>query len=60
MQKTDALQTRLDVYWLFHNFMRPHFTTKIVPAVALKILDIGLSLAQLFQMRPLNLSEHPT
>jgi hypothetical protein len=38
----------------------PHFTTKIVPAVALKILDVGLSLAQLFQMRPFNLSEHPT
>jgi hypothetical protein len=59
-KKTDALQTRLDVCWLFHNFVRPHFTTKIVPAVALNILDVGLSLAQLFQIRPLNFAEHPT
>ena len=30
-----ALQSRLDVYWILHNFIRPHFTTKQVPAVAL-------------------------
>ena len=46
-----ALQIRLDVYWLFHNFIRPHFTTKQVPAVALKIRDAGLSLLDLFQLR---------
>jgi transposase-like protein len=50
--KTDqGLQTRLDVHWLFHNFIRPHFTTKQVPAVALGILDKGLSLAELFKVR---------
>jgi len=29
-----ALQTRLDAYWVLHNFIRPHFTTKQVPAVS--------------------------
>jgi transposase-like protein len=48
---TPALQCRLDVYWLLHNFVRTHFTTRQVPAVALGILDQGLSLQELFQMR---------
>jgi len=30
------------------------------PYAHLKILDIGLSLAQLFHIRPLNVFEHPT
>lgn len=47
----DSLQTRLDVQWVLHNFIRPHFTTKQVPAVALGILDKGLSLFQLFKVR---------
>lgn len=47
----DSLQTRLDVQWVLHNFIRPHFTTKQVPAVALGILDNGLSLSQLFKVR---------
>ena len=42
-----ALQRRLDVHWLLHNFVWKHFTTKLVPAVALGILPVGLSLAQL-------------
>ena len=50
--KTDeSLQTRLDVQWLLHNFIRPHFTTKQVPAVALGILNQGLSLFELFKVR---------
>ena len=50
--KTDeSLQMRLDVQWVLHNFIRPHFTTKQVPAVALGILDQGLSLFQLFKVR---------
>jgi transposase-like protein len=47
----ESLQTRLDVQWVLHNFIRPHFTTKQVPAVALGLLDQGLSLAQLFNVR---------
>jgi hypothetical protein len=50
MPKKTMLQLRLDVYWLIHNFIRPHFTTKQVPAVALGILDQGLSWPELFQI----------
>ena len=46
----EALQRRLDVYWLLHNFVRRHFTTKQVPAVALGVLEKGFSLSELFQM----------
>jgi transposase-like protein len=46
-----ALQRRLDVYWLWYNFIRVHFTTGQVPAVALGILDQGLSVRQFFQIR---------
>lgn len=46
-----ALQRRLDVHWLLHNFIRPHFTTKVVPAVALGIFTTGLSWAQLFAIQ---------
>ena len=46
-----SLQRRLDLYWLLHNFVRPHFTTKLVPAVAMAILEKGLSWLDLFQIR---------
>lgn len=46
-----ALQRRLDVHWLLHNFIRPHFTTKVVPAVALGIFTAGLSWAQMFAIQ---------
>jgi hypothetical protein len=45
-----SLQTRLDAYWVLYNFVRPHFTTKQVPAVALGILETGLSLWDIFRM----------
>lgn len=45
------LQRTLDVFWVVHNFVRVHFTTKQVPAVKLGILDVGLSWAQLFSIR---------
>lgn len=41
----------MDVYWVFHNFMRIHFTTREVPAVALGIIGRGLSVTELFQLR---------
>ena len=46
-----SLQTRLDVYWILHNFVRSHFTTKQVPAVALGILETGLSLRSIFRIQ---------
>ena len=50
MQKNERLQCRLNVYWLLHNFVRAHFTTKQVPAVALGIVTEGLSVAKLFRL----------
>jgi hypothetical protein len=46
-----GLQRTLDVYWVVHNFMRPHFTTQQVPAVSLGILDKGLSWDELLMIR---------
>ena len=45
------LQRTLDVYWLVHNFVRVHFTTKVVPAVKLGILKLGISWSQLLSIR---------
>lgn len=50
-KQEERLQTRLDVHWVLHNFVRPHFTTRLVPAVALGILESGLSLFELFRVR---------
>jgi len=57
-KKQEALQRALDVHWVVHNFVRPHFTTKKVPAVALGILDKGLSWIELFTIpiAPISLS----
>lgn len=42
-KKTSALQRVLDGYWIVHNFIKVQYTTKQVPAVALRILEKGLS-----------------
>src|SRR5262245_31510685 len=47
-KNTGRLQERVDVYWIVHNFVRVHFTTRRVPAVALGILDHGFALHELF------------
>jgi hypothetical protein len=49
-KKNERLQCRLDVYWLLHNFVHTHVTTKQVPAVTLGIVAEGLSIADLFQL----------
>ena len=46
-----GLQRTLDIYWIVHNFIRSHFTTKQVPAVALGILDKGLSWEELLMVQ---------
>ena len=46
----EGLQRTLDVYWVVHNFMRPHFTIKKVPAVAMGILDGTLAWDELFMI----------
>lgn len=50
-KKQTSLQRTLDVLWIFHNFIRRHFTTKQVPAVALGILEKGLSWEQVLKIR---------
>ncbi|MEA5465335.1 IS1 family transposase, partial [Leptothoe sp. PORK10 BA2] len=45
------LQRTLNLYWVVHNFVRVHFTTKQVPAVKLGILEAGISWSQLFSIR---------
>ncbi len=45
-----GLQRTLDVYWVVHNFLRSHFTTKQVPAVYLGILDKALSWKELLAL----------
>ena len=45
------LQIRLDAHWVLHNFVRPHFTTKQVPAVALGIIKKGFASAELFRVQ---------
>jgi len=50
-KQEETLQIRLDVHWVLHNFVRPHFTTKQVPAVTLGILEQGLSIFELFKIR---------
>lgn len=50
-KQEETLQTRLDVHWVLHNFVRSHFTTRLVPAVALGILERGLSMVELFKVR---------
>jgi len=39
----EGLQRTLDISWVVHNFIRPHYTTKLVPAVALGIIEKGLT-----------------
>jgi hypothetical protein len=35
-----GLQRVLDIFWMVHNFVRSHFTTREVPAVALGIIGV--------------------
>jgi transposase-like protein len=46
----DSLQRTLDIHWIVHNFIQAHFTTKQVPAVAIGILNSGLSFIQIFKI----------
>jgi hypothetical protein len=42
-----ALQRTLDLYWVVHNFVREHFTTKEVPAVSIGVINKPMSLHQI-------------
>ena len=47
---TKGLQRLLRVYWVVHNFLRVHCTTREVPAVALGILERRLTVQEMFQI----------
>lgn len=46
-----GLQRTLDVFWVIHNFIRVHFTTQQVPAVALGIFKKALSWEQILRIQ---------
>ena len=48
---TQGLQRLLHVYWVVHNFMRTHFTTREVPAVALGAIERQLSVREIFHIQ---------
>jgi len=48
---TTGLQRLLRVYWVVHNFLRVHFTTREVPAVSLGLLERRLSVQEIFQIQ---------
>ena len=50
-KSTKGLQRLLDVYWVLHNFIHIHYTTREVPAVALGVIERRLSVSELFQIR---------
>ncbi len=50
-KKKSALQRTLDILWIVHNFIRIHFTTKKVPAVAIGIMKEGLSWVDVFKVQ---------
>jgi len=50
-KSTKGLQRLLRVYWVVHNFLRVHFTTREVPAVALGILERRLTVQEMFQIQ---------
>ena len=46
-----GLQRVLNFYWVIHNFVRIHFTTKEVPAVSLGVIENGLTPEELFSVQ---------
>lgn len=49
-KSTRTLQSRLDLFWCLHNFVRKHFTTQNVPAQQIGIIQEPLSLEGLMRM----------
>jgi hypothetical protein len=58
-----GLQRTLDAYWVVHNFLRPHFTLKEVPADVLGIFEKKPSWKEIFmitlgaQVNPIELNQ---
>lgn len=47
----EGLQRTLDTYWVFHNFIKKHFSTKEVPAVSIGIIEEGFSWIDIFKIK---------
>ena len=47
----NGLQRTLDLSWVYHNFVKQHFTTKLVPAVSLGIISSGLTIMNLLEVQ---------
>lgn len=47
----EALQRTLDIYQIIHNFVRSHWTTGLVPAVALGVITRALTLEDILTQR---------
>ncbi len=47
----DGLQRTLDIQWVFHNFIKIHYTTKRVPAVEIGVLEEQLSWLEIFSIK---------
>ena len=50
-KSTDGLQRTLDLFWVMHNFVRVHFTTKEVPAVKLSLIEKGFTLEDILKIK---------
>jgi hypothetical protein len=50
-KSSQGSQRLLHVYWVVHNFIRVHFTTREVPAVALGVLERRLSASEIFHIQ---------
>jgi len=50
-KSSSGLQRILNVCWVMHNFVRVHFTTEQIPAVAIGIINKGLSLVEIFKVK---------
>jgi transposase-like protein len=53
-KNVDGLQRTLNLFWIVHNFIRVHYTTKKVPSVELGILNRGLHWEEIFMMQKTN------
>src|SRR5262245_19803233 len=50
-KSTEGLQRLFHVSWVVHHFLRAHFTTREVPAVALGVLERRLSGREVFHLQ---------
>ncbi len=50
-KSTNGLQRVLDCYWVFHNFVKKHFTTKEVPGVKMGVIKAPFNWRSIFEIQ---------